>query len=91
MDVNSHDFSVFVRIVAWRGDDVLRVPLGALFRRGEQWAVFTVRDGRARLAPVTIGHRNDDFAEVISGLAAGDRVILHPSDRVDDGVRIVVR
>jgi HlyD family secretion protein len=86
-----NDFSVFVRIVAWRGENVLRVPLGALFRRGEQWAVFAVRDGRAHELPVAIGHRNDDYAEVLHGLDAGERVILHPSDRVVEGVRIVSR
>lgn len=86
-----HDYRVHVRITVWRSGDVLRVPLSALFRKGEDWAVFTVADGRAHLTTVEIGHRNREMAEVISGLEAGERVILHPSDRVADGVRIELR
>jgi HlyD family secretion protein len=35
-----------------------------------------------------IGERNDAFAQVLSGLESGDKVILHPSDRVADGVSV---
>ena len=68
---------------------VLRAPVSALFRSGQGWAVFALGgDRRARIRRVGIGEMNDRFAEVTSGLAAGDRVILHPSDRVGDGVRV---
>jgi len=53
--------------------------------------VFVVRDGRAATALIQIGHRNSQMAEVLSGLSAGDKVVLHPSDRVSDGVRIEER
>jgi HlyD family secretion protein len=53
--------------------------------------VFRNVDGRARLTPVTIDKRNQMMAQVLSGLSAGDRVIVHPSDRVSDGVRIAAR
>jgi len=86
-----HDYRVFVRIVIWHADDAVRVPLGALFRDGEDWAVFAVADGRATLRHVRIGHRNDLRAEVAGGLEPGDTVIVHPSDRVDDGVRVAPR
>jgi len=86
-----HEFRVMVHVPIWRSDDVLRLPLGALFRRGDAWHVFKVVDGRAILAPVGIGHRNMRFAEVLDGLAAGDIVVLHPSDRVADGVALEER
>jgi HlyD family secretion protein len=86
-----HEFRVYVRIQVWRGDDVLRVPLAALFRRGEQWSVFRVTDGKAVLAPVTIAHRDQQFAEVLDGLSEGDQVIVHPSDQVEDGVSVEPR
>jgi HlyD family secretion protein len=47
-----------------------------------------VQDGRARLQTITLGERNEDFAQVLTGLAAGDAVILHPSDTVADGVAV---
>ena len=77
--------------MVWQAEDVLRVPLGALFRVGEAWAVFVEADGRSRLREVGIGHRNSAFAEVLEGLEDGARVVLHPSDRIEDGSRIVER
>jgi HlyD family secretion protein len=67
------------------------VPVAALFRSGDSWAVFAVHDGRARTVPIEIGHRNNRVAEVISGLSPGDQVIFHPSDRVTDGARVAER
>jgi len=83
-----HDFRVMVHIPIWVDDDAVRVPIGALFRRGNEWAVYRVVDGRAEFTPVAIDHRNNRWAEVIDGLAPGDKVILHPSDRVEDGTRV---
>lgn len=83
-----HDFRVMAHIPIWVDDDAVRVPIGALFRRGSEWTVFRVVDGRAELTPVAIDHRNNRWAEVIDGLAPGDTVILHPSDRVEDGTRV---
>jgi HlyD family secretion protein len=81
-------YRVEARIVTWQSADVLKVPVSALFRRGAGWAVFVVENGRARLRPVTLGHRGESEAEVLGGLAAGERVVLYPSDRVEDGVRV---
>lgn len=86
-----HDYRVFVRITTWTSNDALRVPLSALFRSGERWAVFRAEGGRARLVPLEIGHRNSQYAEVLGGLKAGDTIVLHPSDRIGDGVRIQAR
>ncbi len=86
-----HEFRVFARIRQWHSPDVLRVPLSALFRHGEQWSTFKVVDGLARLQRVEIGQRNGSHAEVVSGLEPDDEVILYPSDRVEDGVRVARR
>lgn len=85
------DFRVYVRIVAWEKEDVVRVPLGALFRRGDKWAVFKVTANRAEVAEIEIEQKNAELASVIAGLEPGERVILHPSDRVADGVRVEER
>jgi HlyD family secretion protein len=94
MDVWSrlgHGFRVEVRIIVWRADDVLKAPLGALFREGEDWAVFVVKEGRARLQRVTVGRRNSREAEIRDGLAVDDTVILHPSDRIQEGGGVAAR
>lgn len=77
-----------VRIVAWSADAVVQAPIGSLFRRGEDWAVFVVDQGHARQRTVRIDHRNNDVAEVIGGLMPADRVVLHPPDTLRDGSRI---
>jgi HlyD family secretion protein len=82
-------FRVETRIVVWESTDVVKVPAGALFRDPSgEWAVYALRDDRAVLTPITIGHSNGLEAEVLSGLTPGDHVVLHPSDRVTDGARI---
>ena len=86
-----HGFRVVARIVVHRAENVLVVPLSALFRHGDDWAVFKVVNGRARLTPITIGERNLHMAEIIGGLHAEDRVIVHPSDEIGDGTAIVER
>ena len=84
-------FRVEARIVAWESDDVLVVPAGALFRDGDQWAVFVVDAGRARLRRVRIGHQNGREAEVLDGLAAGESVVQYPGDQLRDGARVQPR
>jgi HlyD family secretion protein len=86
-----HGYRVETRIVVWHGADVLGLPLSALFRDGDAWAVFVSADGIARLRRVAIGHRNSRRAEAVDGIQEGERVVLHPSDRVEDGTRIVPR
>lgn len=86
-----HDYRVVVHVAIWSADDALAVPVSALFRKGEDWAVFAVQDERARAATVKIGHRNNRAAEVLAGLSAGTQIILHPSDRIADGVRVAQR
>jgi HlyD family secretion protein len=83
-------FRIEARLVLWQGQDVLKVPQGAAFRRGDSWVVYRVVAGEARLTPVQIGHRGDTELEVLSGLAPGAVVIVHPGDRVKEGARVQV-
>jgi HlyD family secretion protein len=83
-------YRIEARIVVWDAPDVLKVPGSALFRRADTWNAFVIDRGKARLRPVTIGHRSSFEVEVRSGLEPGERVVLHPSDRIEDGVRVKV-
>jgi HlyD family secretion protein len=79
------------RVVIWENDNVLKVPSGALFRAGKSWAVFVAKGRKAALRQITIGRNNGLEAEVLAGLSEGDRVIVHPSDKIRDGVSIAPR
>ncbi len=81
-------YRVEARIVTWESADALRVPAGALFQRGDQWQCFVLTDGRARLRDVRVGHSNGVETEILDRLAAGERVILYPGDKVSDGARV---
>jgi HlyD family secretion protein len=84
-------FRVETRIVLWEASNVLKVPTNALFRSDGRWAVYLADNGRARLAIIQLGHQTPQEAEVISGVAAGALVIVHPGDLVRDGARIADR
>lgn len=86
-----HGYQVEARVILWQSDQALTVPLTALYRVGEQWTVMLEQDGRAVERSVELGHRNGVSAEILDGLAAGDRVVAHLSDRVQPGVRITPR
>jgi HlyD family secretion protein len=84
-------FRVEVRVVVWEGQDVVKAPTSSLFRHAGGWAVFVVDAGRAHLRPVEIGQRNGLEAQVVSRLAVGDVVIVHPADTIEDGGRVLAR
>lgn len=86
-----HGYRVEVRITVWRGEDVVKVPLAALFRRREGWAVLVDDDGEASLRMIEISHTNGVEAEVLAGLEVGERVVLHPGARIEEGARIAQR
>jgi HlyD family secretion protein len=87
-----HGYRVDVSIRIWKADDVLRIPVGALFRERNQWATYVVdATSTARLRHIQIDHMGERFAEVRDGLEAGDDVVVHPSDRVADGIPVVRR
>ena len=84
-------YRVDAKIVIWESADVLKVPVGALFRDPNGWAVFVIEEGRARLRSIQMGRNNGLEAEVQSGLDKGDRIVVHPSDRIHDGVTVRIR
>jgi HlyD family secretion protein len=81
-------YRVEASFIVWEGSNVLQVPASALFRRGEDWAVFLVEGGKARLRKIQVGHRTGLSAEVVAGLREGERVIAHPEESIEDGTGV---
>lgn len=51
-------YKVDVKIIIFSTDNATKVPVSALFRNGEQWAVFVAEAGRAKLRQVQIARRS---------------------------------
>ena len=86
-----HGYQVDVEILLWSADEVLQVPLTALFRNGDEWAVFVREDGQATVRNVEVGHRTASEAEVLGGLRAGEEIVVYPSEGIAPGVSIAAR
>lgn len=83
-------FRVEAGIVVWEGHDVLMIPVSALFRSGDAWAVWVVEQNHVGLRVVEVGHREGLVVEITSGLVEGEQVVNHPSDAVREGVEVGV-
>lgn len=93
-----HGYQIDGTVILWEAPQVVRVPIGALFRGADgNWHVYVVNNGRVRERPVRLGHINDEHGEVISGgssgatLKDGDAVVLNPGSALKDGSRIKIR
>ena len=87
-----HGYQIDATIILWSRKDALRVPIGALFRGADGgWSAFVVERGRARQRKLRIGQLNDEFGEVLDGLAMDETVILNPANSLKDGVRVAPR
>ncbi|NOZ40735.1 MAG: HlyD family efflux transporter periplasmic adaptor subunit [Planctomycetes bacterium] len=84
-------FRVEARIIVSEATDVIKTPTSALFRVGDEWAVFRVVDGVAQQTVIVLGRQNGLEAEVFYGLSAGDQVVVHPGDDVADGTTVRAR
>ena len=84
-------YRVEASFVVWQQDDVLQIPTSSLFHYQNGWAVFVLENGYARRRQITIGQRNGLTTQVLGGLEQNEKVINHPSDEVDDGIRVALR
>jgi RND family efflux transporter MFP subunit len=66
------------------------VPTNTLLFRSEGLSVAVVRNGQAKLVPVTIGHDYGNTVEVMSSVTADEAVIIDPSDSILDGSPVQV-
>ncbi len=81
-------YRVEARFIIWHEDDVLQAPASSLFRYKEGWAVFVVENHHAKRRVVKVGQRNGLTAQILEGVSEGEGVVNHPSDDVEDGVRV---
>ena len=81
-------YRVNAKIVVWAAEAVTKIPASALFRCNEAWCAFVIEKHQAKKRIVNIGHRNSQEAEVLEGVVAGETVIRHPSNQIDEGMKV---
>lgn len=84
-------YRVNARFILSEADGVLRVPSSATFSQDGATAVFRIDGSRARLAKVEPGVGGEGWIQVKAGLDEGDRVVLHPDRKLEDGHRVRIR
>lgn len=72
-------YTVEMEITTATATDVLRVPISCLLETPRGWLVMKIVDGAPTPQQVTIGVTSDTYAEVKSGLEAGDVILLNPT------------
>ncbi len=87
-----HGYQFDATFILWSRGDALRVPIGALFRGADgEWHAFEIVGGRARDRKLKIGQINEEWGEVLGGLAQDAAVVVNPSKTLMDGARIKPR
>ncbi len=84
-------YRVEAEFILWESDDVLQIPASALFRFNDDWALFVMENGKAIRRLIKTGKRNGLSAQILEGLAEGEKVITHPDNTIDDGVSVKPR
>ena len=65
------NYRVEARIETWSGQNILKVPSGALFQRGAQWQTYVEEGKRAMLRTVRVGRSSGRETEILEGLSEG--------------------
>ncbi len=86
-----HGYRVEVRIVVREDVDALLIPASALFRTGDDWAVFAVEAGRLQERIVKLAATNGVTASIAAGLSEADTIVVYPSVGLLSGNRVVAR
>ena len=79
-----------VRVLLDRRDKVLGVARGSFVDEGGGSYAYVVRGGYAEKVPVKLGARSLDRVEIVSGLVAGDRVVISGSDNFKGADRVLI-
>lgn len=84
--------TVEVAMVAKTAKDAIVVPAGAVFKtdEGANYVLLAGGDAKAHQKKVQVGIRNTEMAQVLSGINAGDAVIVSGGYAVPDGTRIEI-
>jgi len=74
-----------LKLAVARSEDAVLMPRTALVEREGEYFIFSVKDGKAVRRAVAIGLENEQYAEILSGFAVGEEVIVAGQQYLQDG------
>lgn len=90
-DFLRQDMTVSVNVETARRERALAIPNDALSSvKGDKAVVITIHDGKIKHGQVSLGLRGLTMSEVVSGLKAGDQVLVNADSSLKDGARVRV-
>jgi len=64
------------------------LPATSVVNHDGETLVFVVRNNRALKTPVHLGRKLDTMVEILDGVEVGDQVVMTPSDKMKDGIKV---
>lgn len=89
-DLVKSGMSARVEVVPEEGKPLVIVPLSALVRRGDAYALFVAEGEKAKIRTVDVGSRNGVRAEIVRGVKEGETIIVSALSRLVDGTPVSV-
>lgn len=80
-----------IRVVSYQDDNAITIPISVLQHDATGNYVFISEDNKAKKVPVTINQTYGGYAEILSGLKAGENLIVAGYDNVNSGDTVQVQ
>jgi multidrug efflux pump subunit AcrA (membrane-fusion protein) len=77
--------SAVIRLRVRQADDAVTVPASAVVSADGRDTVWAVLGGRYQAVPVRLGVQGEDTVQVLSGVSAGQQIVVAGADRVRPG------
>ena len=88
-NILKNGYGVDAIFTLYKNDNIIAVPLGAVFTENDSDYVFKIEEGRAKKTPVTVSYKSSTEAVISEGLQKDDKVIINSDEeKINDGVKV---
>jgi membrane fusion protein, multidrug efflux system len=83
--------SCIMKIANYENNKALVVPVSVIQKTSEGDVVYVAKDGKARAVTVAKGRNSNGNVEILSGLEAGDKVIIAGFEDLENGEAVAIQ
>ncbi|ATW28969.1 hypothetical protein DCMF_27980 [Candidatus Formimonas warabiya] len=88
MEILKPGYELDIKIITQSKKDTLLIDENAVFEYQGKDHVFAIENGRAKLRAIEKGIESDEKVEVLKGLKEGEKIILSPDEKIEDGTKV---